>query len=89
MFCLIFINKVWAAVLDCISFSHTHSFTSYLPAVHPKEGEPSVLWCKVQDEGVKCLQWKGLMLWDNYPASFTSAVLVATLSSLIATADPA
>lgn len=26
------------------------TITEYLPSVHPKEGEPSVLWCEVQDE---------------------------------------
>ena len=43
------------------------SISLYLPAVHPKEGEASVLRCKVEDKRVKGLQGKGLMLWGQLP----------------------
>ena len=43
------------------------SISLYLPAVHPKEGEASVLRCKVEDKRVKGLHGKGLMLWGQLP----------------------
>lgn len=29
--------------------NNSFTITKYLPAVHPQEGESSVLWCKVQN----------------------------------------